>query len=140
MIQLLPDDDPQTFYQKLSILPESSLAKQVQRFEKYARYAQLLKFHQVALRRSALNIRLAYNDRYGWHTSACLRSLRDEDKYVHLDKCTCEEDLSKPNDFFDRVEHEMTIRCKLCKRYIPEWEEVVPLQDVGVRRENERHT
>lgn len=127
LIQLQPDDDPDTFYRKLSLLPESRVVKEVQRFERYARYAKLLKFQQVALRRSPLNIRLTYNDRYGWHTSSCIRSLRDEQKYSILDKCTCEEDLNRPKKFFEKVEDEIDTRCKLCKRHIPEWEEVAPM-------------
>lgn len=127
LIQLHPDDDPDIFYRKLRLLPENRIVKEVQRFEKYARFAKLLKFQQVALRRSQLNVRLTYNDRYGWHTSSCIRSLRDEEKYVTLDKCTCEEDLNRPKKFFEKVEDEIAVRCKVCKRHMAEWEEVAPM-------------
>lgn len=129
LIQLHPDDEPDIFYRKLSILPETTIAKEVQRFEKYAWYAKLLKFQLAVLRRPQLNVRLVYNDRYGWHTSSCIRSLRDEQKYINLDKCTCEEDLSRPKKFFEKVEDEIIVRCKLCKRFIPEWEQVAPMTD-----------
>lgn len=129
LIKLFPDDEPGTFYRKLLILPQSQVSKVVQKFEKYARYAKLLQFHLTVLQRPALHVRLTYNDRYGWHTSSCIRSLRYEERFIHLDRCTCEDDLANPKEFLDRVEKEILIRCKVCKRYIPEWEEVAAMED-----------
>lgn len=129
LIQLFPDDNPDIFYKKLRLLPESQVSTILQRFEKYARYAKMLQFHLTALRRPSLHIRLTFNDRFGWHTSSCIRSLRDEERFINRDKCTCEEDLANPSEFFDRVEKEILIRCKICKRHVPEWEEVAAIKD-----------
>lgn len=129
LIQLLPDDQPDNFFKKLRLLPENHVSTTLQRFEKYARYSKMLQFHLAALRRPSLHVWLTFNDRFGWHTSSCIRSLRDEERFINRDKCTCEEDLANPNEFFDRVVKEILIRCKICKRFIPEWEEVAAMKN-----------
>lgn len=123
LIRLSPDDDDETFFKKLAYLPEGKVEHNVRRFEKYAKYMKLLKCHLAMMRRPDFNVRLVHNVKYGWHLSSCIRSLPDEEKYIARDKCTCEEDILKPEDFFYRVQKGIYFRCKLCKRYVPEWEE-----------------
>lgn len=123
LIHLSPDDEPNLFYEKLAYIPEERLSGEILRFENYTWYATLLKFHQAALRRSDVNVRLTYNNRYGWHISSCLRSLPDA-KDVYRDKCTCEQDISRPDTFFYVMQRDQIFRCKLCKRYVPDWEEI----------------
>lgn len=144
LISLSPDDEPAVFYQKLTCISEKKLEEELERFKRYARYTKLLKFQVYALRRPEMNVQLTYNNKYGWHSSSCIRSLADEEKYVKLDKCTCEADFDNPKDFFDRINHEIMFRCKLCKRHIPEWEEVAGIEEhdkfekIQVERQNEK--
>lgn len=128
LIHLSPDDEPETFFKKLGYISESKLIEEVERFKKYDWYPKLLKFHLVTLQQPEWNIRLAYNDEYGWHATSCVRSLPEEKQMINLSKCTCEEDFNNPKDFFNKVKYEMVYRCKVCKRYIPEWEE-----DAGIK-------
>lgn len=128
LIHLNPDDDSSTFYKKMLCIQANKLEKDIERFEKYEKYLNLLKFHQATLKRPEQNIRLTYNNKYGWHTSSCVKSL-PEKRYKH--PCTCEEDFTCSDCFFYRVEKEKSIyRCKLCKMYFPSWETDPPCKEV----------
>lgn len=126
-IWLSPDDDAKTFYTKLCHLPKQRLTETVQRFEKYAKYATLLKFYQVALQQSKFNIQLKYNYKYGWHLSSCIQSTPENPiiNYLSykedLSHCECDKAIAAPNEFFSKLERERKVRCKSCKRYIPQW-------------------
>lgn len=121
LIYLGPDDESSLFYKKLLFTQENKLTKDIERFEKYKKYLNLLKFHQATLRRPEQNVRLTYNNKYGWHTSSCIKSLPEEERSNH--PCTCEEDFSCPDCFFYRTQKEYIFRCKLCRKYFPPWEE-----------------
>ena len=121
---LLPDDPPGIFYEKL--IHEKQLERDQQRFEKYQLYHKLLKFYQATLRRPEMNIRLVYNDRYGWHISSCFKSVEIEEANKY--PCTCQEDIANPDIFFLKVQREVEklLRCKVCKHFAIDWEGVFP--------------
>lgn len=121
LINVSPDDDSETFFKKLTFLSEAQVAKSVQRFEKYAMYYRVLRFHKVALQQSDLNIRIKYNYRYGWHLSSCIKSLPDE--YNIRVQCTCDADIADPDTFFYTLTRDSLLRCKLCKNFIPDYAE-----------------
>lgn len=121
---LLPDDPPEIFYEKLT--HESHLEENVQRFEKYEQYCKLLKFFEAASKRPEMNIRLVYNDRYGWHISSCFKSVDVED--ANKEPCTCQEDIANPDIFFLNIQREVKklLRCKVCKHFTVDWENIFP--------------
>lgn len=137
LIYVCPDDDPETFFKKLHHLSENVMVQTIQRFEKYDRCAKLLKFHLAALQQPELNVRLVYNDKYGWHVSSCIRSLPEEGQIINLSECSCEADFDRPKAYFAKIKkyEELICRCKLCKRYIPVWE-----MDAGVKGHEENMT
>lgn len=123
LIQLSLKDDPEHFYKKLLHIPQDKLYDHVKRFEKYAWYWSVLKFHREALRRPRLNIRITYNNLHGWHISSCMKSVLQED--VSENVCTCQEDIRKPKLFFHRILKEVVLNpkykfnCTVCKSEIP---------------------
>lgn len=120
LINLSPEDDSETFYKKLPLLSEGRVAKEVQRFEKYATYYKILKFHLAALHRPDANIKIKYNYRYGWHLSSCIRSLPDS-PYIRSDPCNCEEEIADPEEFFYSLARDYVLRCKICKHNGPDF-------------------
>lgn len=122
LITLSPDDDSETFYKKLLHLSQDQIAKQIQRFEKYAKYYNVLKFHQAALQRSDLNVGIKYNYRYGWHISSCIRSLPDAPKpFVDNEICQCDTHIANPDKYFELLRIESMSRCKICKHPTPDF-------------------
>lgn len=123
LIQPSLKDDPEQFYKKLVYIPQDKLSDHVERFEKYAWYWTVLKFHREALQRPRLNIRITYNHLHGWHVSSCMKSLPQED--VSGNVCTCEEDIRKPKLFFQKTLREVVqnpkykFNCTVCKCKIP---------------------
>lgn len=107
LIELSLDDDPGTFFKKLGYISRDKISEQVQRFEKYDKYATLLKFHLEALRQPESNIRLVHHEARGWHTSSCIQSLPDQVEPLHAADCTCEKDFDKPSEFFSRMRNEL---------------------------------
>ena len=124
LVSLSPDDKPAIFYQKLPYLSENNIENEIQRFEKYAKYAAILKFHLAVQRRPELNIRVTYNDR-DFHISSCLNSLSNAADKVIEEECNCAENFEKPLQFLFSIETNLLFRCHLCKRYFPDSEAFV---------------
>lgn len=126
-IHLSPDDAPDLFYRKLLHLPPHKLAEEITRFQKYAKYWKILHFQQATFRQPALNIRMTYNRRYGWHISTCIKSAPEQN--VKGKVCTCETDITTPTFFLYRIDVESRRvskdRCKLCKVYDPRFPKVL---------------
>lgn len=116
-----PEDDPNIFYRKLSFMSKRHLNANLQKFYQYETYCNILKFHLAACERPETNVRVIYNDINGWHLSCCLKSI----PIYHecYDACSCKEDIANPQQFFHKLERDLLYRCKLCKRFDPEWEE-----------------
>ena len=131
LINLLPDDAPKIFYEKMIRLSESRLRDEILKFEHYEYYARLLRFQEALLNQPDANIRIVYNDKNGIHLSSCDKSickiiLPDQAEGKIL--CTCDEDLKDPTKFFWKMHRDMLFRCRLCKRYSPDWEDITPLE------------
>lgn len=120
--ELHPEDDPNTFYRKLICMSERHLNTNLKKFHRYETYFNVLKFHLMACRRPETNVRVTYNDENGWHLSCCLKSVPI---YHEGEICTCEKDITNPQQFFSKLESEH--RCKLCK--LPEWEDSPPKRE-----------
>ena len=123
LITLLPEDTPQIFHQKMIRLSEARLREEILRFEGYEKFAKILRFHQALLKRPDVNIRVLYNDTNGFHLSSCDKCvsntiLPNEKKIL----CTCDDDFNNVENFFRKVLRDTFYRCKLCKRYTPDWE------------------
>lgn len=147
LISLNPDDENKVFFKKLSFIPQHKLPAEIAKFERYAKFLPLLKFHRAILRRPEMNVRLMYNDKYGFHSSSCLMSIPDLDEQA----CTCEKAIENPKKFLLQIETDFRFRnelfkeyfgkgkrCKICKHYKVEFElvpSVVSSSDRGLRGE-----
>ena len=115
LIALLPDDKPDIFYQKMICLPESRLNEEVLKFERYEKYAKILRFHESLLKRPDVNVRVLHNDRNGIHLSCCDKSISNISENIIL--CTCEQDFNNIDTFFWGIKRDEfdKLRCTLCK-------------------------
>lgn len=131
LVSLNPDDRDEIFCKKLSVIPIHNLPAEISKFETYTKYLPLLKFHRATLRRPEMNVKLVYNDKYGWHISSCLKSISDTSE----EKCTCEKDVLNPKKFLLEIETDFRLkqnwvkkfirngkRCKICKHYKVDFE------------------
>lgn len=135
-----PEDDPAIFYRKLSCMSKRHLNFNLQKFYQYETYCNILKFQLAACERPETNVRVIYNDTTGWHLSCCLKSIPIYREDYDREACSCKDDISNPQQFFHKLERDHLNRCKLCKRFDPEWEEGTGSKEVNTLNPGKRET
>lgn len=133
LLRLLPDDEPELLYRKLTLMPEELIERDLIRFRELCARTQILGCHLYLKERPEHNVKLIYN-KNGWHLTCC------DESHEHFQPipgertkvCTCPLFIQDPEYFSKKLAQQLYIRCGLCKREIPLIDVTDELPDINL--------